>query len=156
MATVYLIHGYIGVGKTNFAKKLEQDTGAVRFTLDEWIVNFYGGNPVISDFNKCESACEKMIQDMATSFLKNNISVIFDFGFWSKKKRDTYREFAATHHAKSVTYDVRCDDLIARQRVLNRSLDMPEGALYIDQNTYENLKKHFEPIEKTEDAIEIN
>lgn len=36
--TLHLIHGYLGAGKTTFARKLEIDTKALRFTLDEWIV----------------------------------------------------------------------------------------------------------------------
>jgi predicted kinase len=31
---VYLICGFIGAGKTTFAKKLEEKTGAVRITKD--------------------------------------------------------------------------------------------------------------------------
>jgi len=34
-ATVYLICGFIGAGKTTFAKMLEKKTGAVRIVKDE-------------------------------------------------------------------------------------------------------------------------
>ena len=35
---VYLICGFIGAGKTTFAKKLEEKTGAVKITKDEWSI----------------------------------------------------------------------------------------------------------------------
>jgi predicted kinase len=35
---VYIICGFIGAGKTTFAKKLEKKTGAVRITKDEWSI----------------------------------------------------------------------------------------------------------------------
>ena len=49
-ATLYLIHGYIASGKMTYAKKLEAETDAIRFTLDEWMVNFYGANPPANKF----------------------------------------------------------------------------------------------------------
>jgi SpoVK/Ycf46/Vps4 family AAA+-type ATPase len=34
MATAHLLHGYIGVGKTTLARRLEDELSAVRFTLE--------------------------------------------------------------------------------------------------------------------------
>ena len=59
--TLYLIHGYIASGKTTYAKKLEGATNAIRFTLDEWIVHFYGDNPPIDRFDQYESDVKNMI-----------------------------------------------------------------------------------------------
>ena len=33
MATAHLIYGYLGAGKTTFAKKLERELPAIRFSL---------------------------------------------------------------------------------------------------------------------------
>lgn len=38
MPTVHMIHGFVGVGKTTFAKKLQQEVNAVRFSPDEWMI----------------------------------------------------------------------------------------------------------------------
>ncbi len=46
---VYLICGFIGAGKTTFAKKLEEKTGAVRITKDEWSIRLIGNDPTIDD-----------------------------------------------------------------------------------------------------------
>jgi predicted kinase len=45
MPTAHLIHGYLGAGKTTFAMGLESETGAVRFTHDEWMRKLYGEDP---------------------------------------------------------------------------------------------------------------
>ena len=37
--TVYVLCGFIGAGKTTFARELEARTGAVRITKDEWLVH---------------------------------------------------------------------------------------------------------------------
>jgi predicted kinase len=48
MATAHLIHGYLGAGKTTFARRLEEELPAIRFSHDEWMTNLYGDDPPIS------------------------------------------------------------------------------------------------------------
>jgi predicted kinase len=50
MATAHLIHGFLGSGKTTFARRLESELPALRFTHDEWIARLYGDDPAINDF----------------------------------------------------------------------------------------------------------
>jgi len=38
MPTAHLIHGYLGAGKTTFARQLERNIPAIRFSHDEWMV----------------------------------------------------------------------------------------------------------------------
>ena len=42
MAVAHLIHGFLGVGKTTYARRLERERSAVRFTHDEWMARLYG------------------------------------------------------------------------------------------------------------------
>jgi predicted kinase len=48
----HIIIGFIGSGKTTFARKLEKETGAVRFTKDEWMVRVFGNIPKSNQFAK--------------------------------------------------------------------------------------------------------
>ena len=45
MATVHLLCGRPGSGKTTFARELEKTHKAVRYTYDEWMVQLYGRSP---------------------------------------------------------------------------------------------------------------
>lgn len=54
-ATVYLICGFIGAGKTTFAKKLEEKTGAVRIVKDEWSISLIGNDPTIDGYAEWDS-----------------------------------------------------------------------------------------------------
>jgi predicted kinase len=49
-ATIYLLCGFIGAGKSTFAKKLEAETGAVRVTKDEWSIRLIGNDPTIEGY----------------------------------------------------------------------------------------------------------
>lgn len=53
--TVYLICGFIGAGKSTFSKKLEEKTGAVRVTKDEWSIRLIGKNPTIDGYAEWDS-----------------------------------------------------------------------------------------------------
>ena len=47
MATAHLIHGFLGAGKTTFARELEQNIPAIRFSHDEWMTRLYGDDPAL-------------------------------------------------------------------------------------------------------------
>ena len=49
MPTLYLMVGLPGSGKTTYAKQLEEEVQAVRFTPDEWHIFLYG-----DDFHQVE------------------------------------------------------------------------------------------------------
>ena len=44
MATIHLMTGFIGFGKTTLAKKMEKELSAVRLTHDEIMLERYGRN----------------------------------------------------------------------------------------------------------------
>jgi predicted kinase len=48
MPAAHLIHGFLGAGKTTFARELERNIPAIRFSHDEWMVRLYGIDPPIS------------------------------------------------------------------------------------------------------------
>ena len=54
-ATVYVLCGFIGAGKTTFAKKLAEQTGAVRITKDEWLIQMVGNDPTIDGYADYDS-----------------------------------------------------------------------------------------------------
>jgi predicted kinase len=49
MATAHLIRGFLGVGKTMLARRLEQDIPAIRFSHDEWMTRLYGDDPTVAE-----------------------------------------------------------------------------------------------------------
>ncbi len=156
MATIYIMHGFIGYGKTTVAKKLAIETGAVRFNHDDWMIDLYGTNPPKEHF---ESYCKTIINkitELTEEFIKREQDVILDFGCWSRKDRDKYRNNAEALGAKLVLYSIGCDLETAKERVRKRTDEMPEGALFIDDNAMDELWQHFKPLEDDEEHILID
>src|SRR5438067_12783419 len=90
--SVYLICGFIGAGKTTFAKKLEEKTGAVRITKDEWSISLIGNDPTIHGYEEWDSKICKLSRDVAFQLVEKDIDVIIDEGFWEKELRDKIRK----------------------------------------------------------------
>jgi len=155
-ATAHLIFGFIGSGKTTFARKLEQDLPAVRFTRDEWIARLYGNNPPEALFENCLTLVEELIWQTAKSVLDTGSDVILDFGFWSQQSRNAARDRVAAAGAVAKFYRISCPEHIMRARTLERSANLPVDSLWIDEPAFDKLKAKFEPMQDDEDFDEID
>ncbi len=148
--TLYLLHGFIASGKTTYAKRLESEVNAIRFTADQWVVHFYGVNPDVKDFSICDDTVKTMIWSLAEKLLKKNVSVILDYGFWSRKDRDEYRSRAKELGVNCEIHTFLLEDEVALSRLLKRTSDLPNGELFIDENAYHVLRRKYQPLEKDE------
>src|SRR5438477_11587421 len=101
---VYLICGFIGAGKTTFAKKLEEKTGAVRITKDEWSIRLIGNDPTIDGYEEWDHKICDLSRDVAFQLAEKGIDVIIDEGFWEKELRDKIRIRMEELGAKEVWY----------------------------------------------------
>ena len=77
MPTIYLICGFLGFGKTTYAKKLAQETGAIRFTHDEIMLQRYGRCP--DNFQKKYKEVDEFIRKSAVREIQNGKNVILDY-----------------------------------------------------------------------------
>ncbi len=155
MATLFLIHGFIGSGKTTFSKKLEVEKNAVRFTPDEWMIHFYGVNPPEEMFSIYHDNINKMIEEMAIEFLKRAQNVILDYGFWKREDRDYFRNLALNLNFDCVFYSMNSDFEVCKERALKRTNDMPKGALFIDEHALNKFWDMFQPMGNDEGFINV-
>lgn len=150
MPTAHLIHGFVGVGKTTYAVKLEQDLPALRFSIDEWMIALYGQNPSENKFEEYHSRTTSLIWNIAIRTLELGQDVVLDFGFWSRTSRNEARQRLHSIGAEAILYWVTCADETVKTRVLNRTAEMPEHALYIDEGAIDSFRERFEPLEDDE------
>lgn len=146
---IYMIHGFIGVGKTTFSKRLEQETNAVRFSPDEWMVELYGENPSAERFKEYFEKIETVIWKIVRRCVSAGADVILDFGFWTRAGRDQCRHFAQEAGADVVMYSLNCPETVLRARVAKRTSEMPEGVLFINSQALDLFKNRFEPVDPT-------
>ena len=89
-ARLLLTCGLPGAGKTTLARQLAADRGAVRLTQDEWLWAL-GSTPWD------EPTREKLDRELcrlAHEILRLGLSVVLDFGLWTRIERDEMRAMA--------------------------------------------------------------
>jgi predicted kinase len=155
MPTLHMIHGFVGAGKTTFAKRLEQTLPAVRFTHDEWLNKLYGDNPPLEHFANYYKRVEELIWIYASRLLELKQDVSLDAGFWGRASRDEARAKAKTMGAETKLYFLDVPEEVMLERVRKRNENL-EGSLYIDDYAFELFKTRFEALGDDEDHILIN
>lgn len=147
----HIVIGFIGSGKTTFARKLETETGAVRFTKDEWMVRLFGNSPPKDKFEEYDNRMASLATDMALKCLKSGIDVIIDEGFWAKEQREEIREKVENVGAIPKFYYLEAPFEIMKSRTLERSENPPVDSFTIDEESFNHYWKFFQPPDKDEE-----
>lgn len=153
MPTLHLLHGFIGSGKTTFARRLERQTGALRLTQDEWMVSLYGTNPPMERFAEYEARVRALLWQWTLAALKDGRDVIHDAGCWKRAERDGIRNEMTNAGFRLQLYSASCSREETLRRTLDRTASLPAGTLVIDENAFNVLWPRFEPLGADETAI---
>jgi predicted kinase len=153
MATVHLICGFLGSGKTTFSHAVTRQCSAVRLSVDELYLRlFTDGVPTYEVDAGALGRLFGALNDHWPQVATAGVDVVLDFGFWSRGLRDEVRERARAIGAATRLYWLRCPDELALARCLQRN--GTTGAFLISAEGFHGLKARFEPPEPAE-AYEI-
>lgn len=137
-------------GKTTYAKQLAVTESALLFTPDVWQLKLFGQDFHNPDHDKRHDLIEQIMCDVAYEALEIGVNVILDFGFWTKKERDSFREKARKLNVgfKIHYMDTPLDELYRRVEIRNKQTG--EGIVHFDPEYLELWNKWFEPPDKKE------
>ena len=143
MATLTLVIGLPGVGKSTVARLLAEKTRTVTLTSDTIRRELF---PNKRDYSSKETqAVIKETEKRARNFLKEGKNVILDALFTKQKPRDYYKKFAESLGANFKIVLVTTKEEVIQERLEARKQkgDSSEAnfAYYLDR------KPHFEPIQ---------
>lgn len=154
MPIVHLIHGFLGSGKTTFALRLAQETGALRFSPDERMAQRHGDDPSAEYFNDYLAIIMAGLSAEWPSTIQSGRDAILDYGFWTRAERDAARQTATSLGATIQLYALHCPEPTARQRIRLRNTDL-RGSLIVTDATYDFLRPRFEPLQPDEPHFRI-
>jgi len=94
MATAHLISGLPCSGKTTYSMALSADADRVCFSLDCWLITSFGPYSIDSvghdEHVRRVLVCRQLIWEVASEFLRRDIDVILDDGFFLRAHRIEY------------------------------------------------------------------
>ncbi|MDO8657655.1 MAG: AAA family ATPase [Candidatus Levybacteria bacterium] len=152
----YVICGFIGAGKTTFARKLENETGVIRITKDEWVIKIFG-NKITADknFEVYDKNVTKLARDISFKILESGGDVIIDEGFWEKSQRDEMKKKIFSIGAKPIFYYVECPVKKMRERVVSRSKNPSIDSFEISGEMFDSYLKYWQAPDGSEHIIVI-
>ena len=125
----HLIAGSTGAGKTTFARQLAEQTGGVRFSIDEWMNALYWMDcPAKNDLPwalERVARCEAQIEAVARQLASAGTAAVLDLGFTTREQRSLWLSRACAAGIACVLHvlDVRTETRWERvqQRNLNEA-----------------------------------
>jgi predicted kinase len=143
-ATLYLMIGLPGAGKTTRAKEIEAAHAALRLTPDEWILALYGPDLDRPARDAVRDPVEGLQWQLAQRALALGCNVVLDWGFWSRTERAAYRMHAEALGARvrMIVLDEAIQELWAR---ITRRAASTMGTLAISRAELDLWATWFEP-----------
>lgn len=153
MATVYLIYGFLGSGKTTFSKRLAEERSAIRFSMDEWYLQIFSDGSTHQVDWSYWNRLQQTLHDLWPQIATHGVDVVLDFGFWSREQRDTVRSLARSADVETSLFWIQCQDDTALRRCTTRNGTM--DSFLITEEGFQEMKSRFEPLGPNEEFIAI-
>jgi len=141
---LHLLCGPPGSGKTARAKELEADGEGVLLNADQWVCQLYPDEPEAAARDHRKGLVEQVQWELAERLLTSGISVILDWGVWTRAERDHYRNRAHDLGASVQTVFVNAPLETLHERVAQRNLNLPPGTFRISAEELDEWAAAFE------------
>jgi len=120
-ATLFLVCGLPGAGKTTHACGLETERGAIRLCPDEWMqalgIDLYD--------EAARARIEALQWRLAQQLLVHGVSAIIEWGTWGRSERDALREGARALGARVELHYLSAPAEVLFERIQRRWMENP-------------------------------
>ena len=147
MATVYLICGKLCCGKSTYAKQLQAEQRAVILSVDEIMLAVFG---LYAGERHDEYAANvrAYLFEKSLELLGAGVSVVLDWGFWSKAARDEAKAFYRSRNIECELHYLDIGDAVWQARIDQRNRAVLAGkttAYIVDSALAAKFEAKFEP-----------
>ena len=154
-ADLILVVGCTGAGKSSYARALADQLGALRFSIDEWMVAlFWVDSPQPIEFAwtmERVNRCEAQIFAIARQATTRGVPAVLDLGFTTKAHRDKFRDLGEQAGLSVAVHfvDVPADE--RWRRVEQRNAQQGETySLTVDRGMFDFMEGLWEPPSEAE------
>lgn len=125
-ATLHLLVGPVGAGKSTYARRRAVETGGVFLDLDTWMVRLFGGDPrpaenVLAWYLERRDRCRELLWDVTLDVLRGGTDVLLEAGLVSAVDREAFYRRARAEDLRTIVYLVDAPRDVRRERVLRRN-----------------------------------
>jgi len=145
MATLFLICGLPGAGKTTLAKQLEMSRSALRLSPDEWIVRIMKDASDTIELDRLRDPVESLQWDVAQKALSFGVSVILENGFWARQERTMFQSKARALGASVELHFLNVPKEELWNRLNKRNANRPEDSFVVTKKQLDTWWASFEP-----------
>jgi predicted kinase len=139
-ATLLLMVGLPGAGKTTRARELAVAYRALRLTPDDWMIPLFG-DPM-ADGKR--DVLEGRLIVVALQALKLGTSVVLDFGLWGRDERSALRWLAASAGASCLVIYLPVDRHVQRARIAHRQATAPHTTVPMSEADIDTWRQQFQ------------
>jgi len=151
-ATLFILTGLPGSGKTTYANALSKKTEATVFSLDTEMHNRYGDDHHL-ELEVREKATKYELLFEIETLLTKGTSVILDYGFYKNYERTWYKRFAEHFGAKTKVMHITAAYEKLLQRVESRNNE-EDNVHNINKEILDTLIERYELPEGDVEVIE--
>ncbi len=147
MATLHVICGKAGAGKTTLARSLGHRLPALVFCEDEWIATLGFEIRTLADFTAAATKCRALIAPLACRALSLGLSVVFDFAGNTVKGRAWAGGIAEQAGADRLLHYLEATDAECLAAIRRRNAEKPAGVYYgaVSDETFHAVTAFFVP-----------
>ncbi len=146
MPTLVVLVGLPAAGKTTVARRLAVAHRALGFTPDEWMIPLFGE----SEAGGKRDVLEARLITVALDALRLGVSVVLDFGCWTRAERLALRWLAEHADAAFDSVYVEVDRTTQLARMAERWEHAPESTFPLTADDLDRFEGHFEVPEEDE------
>ncbi len=155
MAKVIMTCGKLCSGKSTYARRLQEESGAVILSIDELMLALFPEGAG-EKHDTYVQRTEAYLLARSLDILRTGTDVILDWGLWRREQRERLRRFYAENGIENEIHYLKISDGEWDRRIRKRNADKKEEAAsyYVDEGLLRKFKELFEaPSEDEADVI---